>query len=264
MNMPSLITISTLTTDLRALGVTPGMNLLVHCAFKSLGQWVCGDATALILALEEVLGDTGTLMMPTHNSQLSEPSHWVNPPVPEAWWSIIRNEMPVFDPAMTPTCGMGLLAETFRKQPGVLRSGHPQVSFAARGPQAAYVLEPHALANSMGPDSPLGRFYALGGHVLLIGVGYEVCTSFHLAEHYLKAPPPLKKEGAPLWVNGQRQWVAYDDFCYDEDPFADLGKDFEMYLAQKDPMGVRHGKIAAAHSRLFSQRVAVDFAKVWL
>ena len=50
--MSTLITISSLTADLRALGVTPGMNLMVHCAFKSLGQWVCGGPEALILALE--------------------------------------------------------------------------------------------------------------------------------------------------------------------------------------------------------------------
>jgi aminoglycoside 3-N-acetyltransferase len=262
--MSSLITISTLTADLRALGVTPGMNLMVHCAFKSLGQWVCGGAEALILALEAALGDTGTLIMPTHNSQLSEPSHWCNPPVPEAWWPTIRDQMPPFDPAMTPTSYMGLLAETFRKQAGVLRSAHPQVSFAARGPQAEYVLRPHALENSMGPDSPLGRLYALDGQVLFIGVGYDVCTSFHLAEHFMTPPPPLKQEGAPLYINGQRQWVAYHDFAYNGDPFADLGADFEADCASQGPKEVRHGKIAAAPGRLFSQRRAVDFAKDWL
>ena len=202
-------------------------------------------------------------MMPTHNSQLSEPSHWVNPPVPQAWWPIIRDEMPPFDPAMTPSCAMGLLAETFRKQPGVRRSAYPQVSFAARGPQADYLIAPHALENSMGPDSPLGRFYDLGGYVLLSGVDYDVCTSFHLAEHFMPAPP-IKKEGAPVWIKGQRQWIAYDDLDYDSDAFGALGNDFESHLAQQEPALIRHGKIAAATSRLFPQRAAVDFAKVWL
>lgn len=269
--MSQLITHSSLVHDLQRLGVEEGMHLLVHCAFGQLGQWVCGDALALIEALQATLGETGTLMMPTHTAQVSEPSLWINPPVPEAWWPIIREQMPLFDTRSTPTLGMGLLAETFRTQPGVLRSDHPLVSFAARGAQAAYLLQNHSLSHSMGPESPLGRFYALGGQVLLIGVGYDVCTSFHLAEHFMPPPLPMKREGAPLRVNGHRQWVFYDDLIYNEEPFAELGEAFEDWVKECPPADgaqravlFRRGLIAAAESRLFSQAVAVDFAKGWL
>lgn len=258
--MARLMTTTTLQHDLQNLGLQPGMTVLVHCAFKSLGKWVCGDAMALILALQEVLGPEGTLMMPTHTAQISEPAHWQNPPVPEAWWPTIREEMPPFLPHSTPTLRMGLLAETFRKQPDVLRSAHPQVSFAARGPQAAYLTDQHPLTHSMGPDSPLGRLYALAGHVLMIGVDYDVCTSFHLAEHALNSPPPLKQEGAPLLIEGQRQWVPYPDFDYDSDCFQALGTAF----ASQHPAEVRQGYLAQAPTRLFAQRPAVDFARVWL
>lgn len=258
--MGRLITQDDLKHDLQTLGLEPGMTVLVHCAFKSLGKWVCGDAVALVLALQEVLGPTGTLVMPTHTAQISEPANWQNPPAPEAWWPRIREAMPPYLPEVTPTLHMGLLAETFRKQPDVLRSGHPQVSFAARGPQAAFLTQNHALQDSMGPDSPLGRLYDLGAQVLMIGVDYDVCTSFHLAEHGLLKPRPLKQEGAPLWINGARQWVPYRDLEYDSDDFAALGQAFE----RAHPEAVRQGPVAGAQVRLFSQVLAVDFAKGWL
>ena len=34
--------------------------------------WVCGGPVAVILALQEALGPDGTLVMPTHTSDLTE------------------------------------------------------------------------------------------------------------------------------------------------------------------------------------------------
>ncbi len=79
-------TVRSLADDLSALGVRPGMTLLVHSSLS----WVCGGAVAVVMALERVLGPEGTLAMPAHSSDLSEPSRWKNPPVPEPWWDVIR------------------------------------------------------------------------------------------------------------------------------------------------------------------------------
>ena len=127
-------TLASLTADLRTLGVRPGMTLIAHSALGRFG-WVAGGPVAVILALEAALGPSGTLVLPTHSGDLSEPSYWRHPPVPEAWWPLIRAEMPAFDPDLTPTRGMGIIPETFRKQPDARRSGHPHVSFAAREPR---------------------------------------------------------------------------------------------------------------------------------
>ena len=108
-------TVKSLQADFRALGVEPGMVVLVHSSLSALG-WVCGGAVAVIVALQEVLGSTGTLVMPAHSPDLTEPSKWESPPVPESWWPVIREHMPAYDPVLTPTRAMGIIAETFRKQ----------------------------------------------------------------------------------------------------------------------------------------------------
>ena len=136
-------TVESLQADLRALGVKPGMVVLVHSSLSAMG-WVCGGSVAVIAALQKALGSSGTLVMPAHSPGLTEPSGWESPPVPESWWPVIREHMPAYDPELTPTRSMGIIAETFRKQKGVLRSAHPQVSFCACGPQASRITNNHA------------------------------------------------------------------------------------------------------------------------
>ena len=155
------------------------MVLLVHSSLSGMG-WVCGGAVAVIIALQKALGKTGTLVMPTHSTDLSDPSQWENSSVPESWWQTIRQTMPPYDPDLTPTRSMGRIAETFRKQNGVLRSAHPQSSFCASGPQASYIIENHSLAFGMGEHSPLARIYDLHGFVLLLGVDIHAIRPYTL------------------------------------------------------------------------------------
>jgi len=252
-------TIDSLSVDLRALGVEPGMVLLFHSSLSSLG-WVSGGSVAVIYALEKVLGPEGTLVMPTHSGDLSDPAMWQNPPVPESWWDIVRESMPPYDPGLTPTRMMGSISETFRKQSGVLRSNHPQVSFAAWGAQREVITEGHKLDFGLGEGSPLARIYELGGWILFLGVGYENNTSFHLAE--LRADYPGRKlvtSGAPIIKDGQRVWVKVQDINLDDSDFREIGEGFE-----KTSNHVRRGKVAEANCMLMPQPALVDYATQWM
>lgn len=252
-------TISSLGSDFASLGIKQGMLLLVHASLSALG-WVCGGAPAVVLALEEILGEEGTLVMPTHSGDLTDPENWENPPVPQDWWEAIRQHMPPFRPDLTPTRKTGAISETFRKQHGVLRSDHPHFSFAARGAHAVKITSDHALAQGLGENSPLARIYELEGHVLLLGVGHANNTSLHLAECRAAFPGKRSvKAGAPIIRAGKRVWVQFDELDLNADDFELIGRSYA-----RETNGIRTGKVAQAACMLMPQRGLVDFAVAWM
>lgn len=247
-----------LINGLQALGVKPGMHLMVHTALKQFG-FVCGGAQIVIEALLETVGSEGTVMMPTQSWKNLDPSAGVHWEEPEEWWPLIRAHWPAYDKAITPTNTMGAVAEMFRSWPNAKRSDHPARSVAAVGKYADYFTENHDLSNIFGVGSPLDKLYEKDGSVLLLGVGYDKNTSLHLAD--VKANYPSKhnvQESSAMLVNGVRQWVTYDTLYMDGADFAAIGAAFEQEHA------VSCGTIGNAAVKLMRQRELVDFAVRWI
>ncbi|GAA2589688.1 BA2930 family N-acetyltransferase [Dactylosporangium fulvum] len=251
-------TVGSISRQLTELGLPRGATVIVHSSLSRLG-WVAGGAQAVVLALLDALGPDGTLVMPTHSRQLTEPADWGNPPVPESWWDVIRRETPPFDPQVTPTYFMGAVVECFRRFPGVLRSNHPTVSFAALGPLAERITAGHTLDDGLGEGSPLARLYELDAWVLLLGVGHDNNTSLHLAEYRAKAPKRYLRQGSPVTVDGERRWVEYRELADDTSLFKLIAADFATVTGKE-----LVGPAGAGTARLMRQRDLVDFGARWL
>ncbi len=185
-----VFSISEIESQLAALGVRRGHVLLVHTSFRAVRP-VEGGPLGLIEALRNAIGPEGTLVMPTMTDGES-----------------------VFDPRSTPTEAMGITAELFWRQRGVVRSTHPGGSFAAAGPHAHRICAPQPLTPPHGPDSPPGRVHELGGHVLLLGVEHSESTVLHVAESIASVPYSVEHP-CVVEVDGvaQRMTIAETDHC---------------------------------------------------
>jgi aminoglycoside 3-N-acetyltransferase len=245
-------TITTLKHDFNTLGITPGSVIIMHSSLAEIG-WTVGGPISVIKALMEVLTPKGTIIMPTFSSDNSDPTKWENPPVPEKWWDIIKSEMPAYQPNITPTRGLGIVVETFRRWPKVIRSAHPSLSFAAWGKWAKNIIKDHKLTSGLGEHSPLARIYDLDGKILLLGVNHVNNTSIHLAEYRSEfSEKKYAMNGSSMIIKKKRQWVEYEELDHNQ-----LGIDFESEI------NYNPAKVGKAEARLISQREIVDFAVEW-
>jgi aminoglycoside 3-N-acetyltransferase len=249
---------SSLTADLVRLGVRPGATLLVHRSVKALG-YVPGGTVAVAQALRDAVGPDGTLVVPTQTGENSDPAGWSRPPVPEAWWPVIRAETPAFDPALTPGRHMGALTEQLRTWPGALRSDHPTTSFAAVGARAAEVVAVHDLDSQCGERSPLATLERLGAQVLLLGATFGSCTAFHLAEYRVPGAAARTSLSASVrTADGGRRWTTWQDLDVDDEDFDRIG---EALVASG---AVSSGPVGVATGHLFGLAEGVAFAARWM
>ena len=150
---------------LQTLGVGAGHIVFVHSSLSSIG-YVEGGADAVVDAFLDVLGSTGTLVVPTftfsHGGKINL----------------------VFDP-IRDASEMGRITEVTRTRPGARRSHHLLHSVAALGPHAEEITAVHG-ASAWAADGPFWKLYELDAHILMLGVPYLRCTFFHVIEQLVQ------------------------------------------------------------------------------
>ncbi|RNF39662.1 aminoglycoside N(3)-acetyltransferase [Planococcus salinus] len=254
LNTPEFQSKQTLTAQIRKLGISAGDALMIHSSLKSLG-WIAGGAQAVVEAFMETVTPEGTLVMPAQSADNSDPVYWMEPPVPENWHQAIRDQLPAYDPHLTALRGMGKIAECFHRHPGTVRSPHPAHSFMAWGKYASAWMADHPLEDSFGSRSPLGKMMATDVKIVLIGVGFDVCTALHFAE-FMQKNPSYSPQGAAVLVNGKRTWQTYDCVDMDADRFPELVKQYDGDIVK--------GTLGQAEVNITDMRPLVDFGIRWL
>ena len=161
---------------LRELGLERGSTVLVHSSLSSFG-YVVGGAEAVIKALVEVVGEEGTVVVPTLTGSIRD--------CPE--------NPPVFSPDKP--CWTGRIPETLRRMPGAIRSLHPTHSVAALGAGAEDLVRGHERCwTPCGEGSPYVKLARGGGYILFLGVTLESNTTFHAAEELAQVRYHLQLE----------------------------------------------------------------------
>ena len=232
-------------------GVMPNMLLEVHANLSSMGH-VIGGARTVVDALLETVGEGGTILMPMHFSDNSEPSSWNNPSVSSDLWESIREEMPASDPELSDLGENSEIIETFRKVEGVVYSGHPSYAFAALGKYSKVLCNRQSTHFPMADESPIARLYELKGNVLLLGCDFKDCTCMHLAEYHSEARPIVIKGASALNRDGDIQWKQYLDLDLDDTVFEKVGE-----IMRKKGM-IQEASLNTCHIQLFSAINAVD------
>src|SRR5690625_4627607 len=151
--------------------ISLGDSLMVHSSLSRIKE----DASEVLSFLRSLIGDTGTLLMPTH-------------PVLEN-----KDDYLIYDIENSQS-SVGYLTEYFRQCEGVIRSKHPYASIAVQGPRAEYYLEDNLEDYNLphGVNSAYHRFCLDGGKVLGLGVSaISSATVKHVAEEVLDKDFPL-------------------------------------------------------------------------
>lgn len=150
------------------LGIRPGDVLLVHSAMRTIGR-VDGGADAVIDVLLELVGPTGTLVVPTYT------------------FAHEAEADPIIDPAVD-KAEMGIITETARRRPNAKRSVAFRHSFAAIGRRAEVITGTDPSLCAFDPRSTFGVMLALNTQIVLLGVTYTSSTSHHFGEYLSEVP----------------------------------------------------------------------------
>ena len=164
-------------------GIEKGDVIMVHSSLSRIG-FVEGGVNTLIGALIDVIGDKGTMVMPTFSS----PNF--NDERGEYEFDVNKTE------AYT-----GKVPDTFRKMKGVERSLSPLHSVAVFGEKKDWFVKDHEKCdNGYSMEGPFGKLYESDAKIVLIGVDQLANSSIHIVENKCKFPIEVFSEALNGYV----------------------------------------------------------------
>jgi aminoglycoside 3-N-acetyltransferase len=264
----SPITRSDLIRELKAIGVEPGQVLMLHASLSSLGN-VIGGADSIVLALQQVLGEDGTVIAL---------ASWDNcPPDDDNGWSeevreAYLRDPPAFDPLVS-ACAryVGRLPERLRTWPDAIRSDHPEASFVALGSSARWLTDDQPTDHPYGVASPLAKVLEANGSILMLGAPLETITMLHHAEELADIPDKRSVDySAPVKTPWGIEWQEIHDIDTSTGafPYESVVGDrdsFEVIAEEALAAGIGHQhRIGESRSVLFPAEELVGFAVAWL
>lgn len=162
----------------KKLGVGKNKIVFVESNLSCLGVYEIINKEAIseahLRALRELVGDGGTIVVPT------------------ASFSLMNTNTP-FDLKNTPS-ERGIFSEYVRQQKGVTRSFHPFGSYTALGRYAKDICH-NVSRHAYGPETPMGRM--INKDTLFISVGLRpatTCSTIHLVEMLAGVPYRYHRE----------------------------------------------------------------------
>jgi aminoglycoside 3-N-acetyltransferase len=246
--------------DLRKLMLPPNGPFLIHSSLRQVGRLSNGPET-LIGGLRDACGVGSTIAVPTFTAGNSTTTRaYRRRTAHMSPQQLLDEEAKIagFDRLHSPSQNVGMLPEHIRTTPGSVRSNHPQTSFCAIGAHAEELAATHELTCHLGEESPLGWLYHNNAVVMLIGVGFEVCTCFHLAEYRFAGPANERQYRSFVMNDGRRELVEFHALNTEDRDFAAIGADMSA-----EPF-VRVGRVGHALVHWFPVREAVEFATDWM
>ncbi len=231
-----MITKQFLKDEFRALGLQAGDTLFVHSSYSSLGKapgGMEGGPQAVIDTILEIIGDQGTLIMPTFNYDFLKGSPWD-----------IRN---------TPS-QMGILTELVRTDPRAKRMFHAIYSMAAIGKHADE-LAAHRANDCFGETTIFTKFREWDAKILILGLAYSKSITFlHHCEQMAGVDYRFLKEfkGIAIDQQGKPNDVSYTMFV--RDVARGVVLDFEPIGALLDHQVVSLRRIGLGETRLMKCR----------
>ena len=154
------VTRTDISTGLKSMGLKAGDRAMLHSSLSRIGH-VEGGALTVVGAFLDVLGPTGTLMVPTFT----------------------HSGCQYFDPLVTPSLN-GAVTEAARSFPGAVRSLHPTHAVTAIGPDARDLVKDDLDRGALGKDCALDRLIKKGGYVFLLGVDHKANSAIHIGEDH--------------------------------------------------------------------------------